>query len=71
MLSWERDMYVGLLKLHIEEEQLKQKQEKHKSKMSKTINASKLFKRGSGAVSGANKISKFKNSNLLGKRKGG
>ena len=38
--------------------------------MAKTINASKLFKRGSGAVSGANKISKFKRgTNLLGKKK--
>ena len=25
MMPWERDVYVGLLKLHIEEEQLKQR----------------------------------------------
>ena len=38
--------------------------------MAKTINASKLFKRGSGAVSGANKISKFKRgTSLLGNKK--
>ena len=31
MIPWERDIYVGLLKQHIEEEQLKQQQQKNAS----------------------------------------
>jgi hypothetical protein len=31
MIPWERDVYVGLLKQHIEEEQLKQQQQKNAS----------------------------------------
>ena len=38
--------------------------------MAKTINASKLFKRGSGLATGANKVSKFKRgTSLLGQKK--
>jgi hypothetical protein len=29
MMPWERDIYVGLLQQHIEEEKLKQKQQAH------------------------------------------
>ena len=29
MIPWERDVYVGLLKNHLEEERLKQQQEKN------------------------------------------
>jgi len=31
MIPWERDIYVGLLKQHIEEEKLKQQQQKNVS----------------------------------------
>jgi|TARA_B100001094_G_scaffold117444_1_gene113278 hypothetical protein len=29
MMPWERDIYVGLLRQHLEEEELKQKQQSH------------------------------------------
>lgn len=31
MIPWERDVYVGLLKQHIEDEQLKQQQQRNAS----------------------------------------
>ena len=32
MMPWERDIYVGLLRLHLEEEELKRNQEKANAK---------------------------------------
>ena len=32
MMPWERDIYVGLLKQHLEEEELKRQQSKNGSK---------------------------------------